>query len=122
VNNDVRDDMDTGTVAKREQLVGQFIERSLDEVEQMRRAVPQLVKGDAATWQEVRFCAQRVASTAKGFDLGVLCACAQELARLTDEKFAGAKLDEHFLMSVTSGIETVALELNELALRRARGR
>ncbi|MBC8025116.1 MAG: hypothetical protein H7Y89_03920 [Steroidobacteraceae bacterium] len=80
----------------------------------MRRCVPQLIKGDAATWQEVRFGAQRIAASAAGLDLGVLAACAQELASLTDERFAGATLNEFFLLSVTSAIEMVALELNQL--------
>jgi hypothetical protein len=101
--------------AERAQLIEQFLERSLDEVEQMRRSVPQLIKGDAATWQEVRFCAQRMATNARHFELGVLAACAQELARITDERVAGAKLDEHFLLTATTAIETVALELNQLA-------
>jgi hypothetical protein len=104
--------------AQREQLTAQFVARSIDEVEQMRRCVPQLIKGDPATWQEVRFCAQRMGALAHNLDLGVLAACARELALLTDERFAGAKLTEHFLMSVTTAIEAVALELNSLATRR----
>jgi hypothetical protein len=104
-----------GLAASRGMLRKQFIERSLDEVDQMRRCVPQLIKGDAATWQEVRFAAQRISSTATSLDLGVLAACAHELAKLTDERFAGAKLDANFLLSVTSGIEMVAIELNDLA-------
>jgi hypothetical protein len=115
--NDIRAKEDA---AERTQLIGQFLERSLDEVEQMRRSVPQLIKGDAATWQEVRFCAQRMSTNARQFELGVLAACAHELARITDEKFAGAKLDENFLLTATTAIETVALELNQLATPGAR--
>lgn len=112
--NDVRP-TDPGATDRRDQLRKQFIQRSLDEIDQMRRCVPQLIKGDAATWQEVRFGAQRIATTATSLELGVLAACAQELARLTDERFAGAKLDEQFLLAVTTGIEMVAIELNQLA-------
>ena len=86
----------------------------------MRRCVPQLVKGDAATWQEVRFAAQRIAATAKSLELGVLTACAQELAGLAEERFAGAKLDEHFLLSVTSAIEMVAIELSQISVEISR--
>ena len=111
---DVRDST-PGAAATRELLRKQFIARSLDEVDQMRRCVPQLIKGDAATWQEVRFGAQRMATTATSLELGVLAACAQELAALTDERFAGVQLNEHFLLSVTSGIEVLAIELNQLA-------
>ena len=111
---DIRD-TDPGAAAARELLRKQFIERSLDEIDQMRRSVPQLIKGDAATWQEVRFGAQRIAATAASLELGVLAACAQELAKLTDERFAGAKLDEHFLLSATTSVEMVAIELGELA-------
>ena len=111
---DIRD-TDPGAAAARELLRKQFIERSLDEIDQMRRSVPLLIKGDAATWQEVRFAAQRIAATATSLELGVLAACAQELAKLTDERFAGAKLDANFLLSVTSGIEVLAIELNDLA-------
>src|SRR5262245_8284085 len=113
--NDIRD---TKQGAEREKLIEQFLERSLDEVEQMRRSVPQLIKGDAATWQEVRFCAQRMSASAKLLDFGVLGACATELARIADEKFAGSKLDETFLVIATTAIETVALELNQLAAAR----
>jgi hypothetical protein len=111
---DVRDS-DPGAAARREQLQKEFIERSLVEVDQMRSSVPQLIRGDAATWQEVRFGAQRIAATAASFELGLLSACAAELAKLTDERFAGASLNEHFLLSVTSGIEMVAIELDHLA-------
>jgi hypothetical protein len=111
---DIRDS-NSGAAATRDVLVNQFIGRSLDEIDQMRRCVPQLIQGDAATWQEVRFGAQRIAATAASFELGVLAACAEELAHLTDERFAGAKVDEFFLLSVTSAIETVAIELNQLA-------
>jgi hypothetical protein len=109
-------DTDPGTAVLRRQQIREFLERSLDEVEQMRRSVPQLIKGDPATWQEVRFCVQRMAVTSKQFDFGVLGACADELAKLTDERFAGAKLDADFLLSVTTGIEALALELNELEI------
>lgn len=112
--NDVRGS-DPGPAARRDELVEEFVARSLVEVDRMRQCVPQLIKGDAATWQEVRFAAQRIAATAKSLDLGVLGACADELAKLTDERFAGANLTEHFLLSVTSGIEMVAIELNQLA-------
>jgi hypothetical protein len=111
--NNVRDS-NPGAAPSQEQLRKQFIESCLDEIDQMRRAVPQLIKGDAATWQEVRFGAQRIAATAASLELGVLAACALELAALTDERFAGAQLSEHFLLSVVSGIEMVAIELNQL--------
>ena len=48
--------------------------------------------------------------------VSVLGACADELAKLTDERFAGAKLNERFLLNVTTGIEAVALELNRLEI------
>jgi hypothetical protein len=108
-------DTNPGLAATSGLLRKQFIKRSLDEIDQMRRCVPQLIKGDAATWQEVRFGAQRITATATSLELGVLAACAQELAKLTDERFAGAKLDAHFLFSVTSAIEMMAIELNDLA-------
>ena len=117
--NDIRDN---NQGAGREALIEQFLERSLDEVEQMRRSVPQLIRGDAATWQEVRFCAQRMSASAKLLDLGVLGACAGELARIADEKFAGAKLDENFLVVATTAIETVALELSQLVAARTNRR
>jgi hypothetical protein len=107
-------DSDPGAAAMRDQHIRQFLGRSLDEVEQMRRSVPQLIKGDPATWQEVRFCAQRLSAKAKQLDYGVLGACADELVSLTNERFAGAKLDERFLLSVTTAIEALALELNQL--------
>jgi len=80
----------------------------------MRRNVPALVSNDTIAWQEVRFHAQRTATEAEGLELGVLAACARELAKLADERFAGATLDATFLLSTTSALETVALELNEL--------
>jgi len=83
-------------------------------VEQMRRNVPQLIAGDASVWQELRFAAQRATGIAKTLELGILAACAAELAALADEKFAGAALDAHFLLSATTAIETVAIEINRL--------
>jgi hypothetical protein len=111
--NDARDP-DNDTDARRRELIGLFLRRTLAEVEQMRRDVPKLISGDTLAWQELRFHAQRISGQANGLDLGVLGACAQELARLADEKFAGAALDAHLLLSTTSAIEMVAIELNEL--------
>ena len=51
---------------------------------------------------------------AKSLELGVLGACAAELAALTEEKFAGAALDAHFLLSATTAIEMVAIEVSRL--------
>lgn len=100
---------------KRKQLIQLFLQRTLGDVEQMRRNVPQLIAGDAVAWQEVRFAAQRAMGMAKSLELGVLSACAAELAALTEEKFAGVVLDAHFLLSTTTAIEMVAIELNRLS-------
>ncbi len=99
---------------RRQELITLFLRRTRDEIEQMRRNVPLLIAGDDAAWRHLRFCAQRMSGTAKGLELGVLSACAQELEGLTEERFSRATLDAHFLLSVTSAIEMVAIEINEL--------
>lgn len=111
--NDAREP-DIDADARRKQLIDLFLRRTLAEVEQMRRSVPALIANDTIAWQELRFYAQRIGGQADGLDLGVLGACARELARLADERFAGANLDANFLLSATSAIEMVAIELNEL--------
>ena len=111
--NDVRG-ADSSADDKRKQLIQLFLRRSFGDVEQMRRTVPRLVAGDPATWQDLRFAAQRMAGTAQGLELGILATRAKELARLADEKFAGITLDAHFLLSATTAIEMVAIELNRL--------
>jgi hypothetical protein len=115
--NDVRDP-DPSADATRNQLIELFLRRSLSEVEQMRRSVPKLISGDDATWQQVRFNAQRITGTAKGLELGVLAACGNELTALAEERYARARLDAHFLLSVTSAIEMVAIELARLLRER----
>jgi hypothetical protein len=105
---------DASADEKRRQLIQLFLRRSLGDVEQMRRNVPQLIAGDAAVWQELRFAAQRTAGMAKSLELGILAACAAELAGIADEKFAGATLDAHFLLAATTAIEMVAIEINRL--------
>jgi hypothetical protein len=115
--NDARDP-EPGADATRAQLVELFLRRSLGEVEQMRRAVPRLIAGDDATWQELRFNGQRIMGTANGLQLGVLVACAGELTALAEERFARATLDAHFLLSVTTAIEMVAIELARLLRER----
>lgn len=100
--------------ARRQELTALFLRRTLDEVEQMRRNVPQLIAGDDGAWRHLRFCAQRMRGTANGLELGVLSACARELEGLAEERFTRVELDAHFLLSVTSAIEMVAIELNEL--------
>jgi hypothetical protein len=99
---------------KRKQLVELFLQRTLADVEHMRRSVPQLIGADPGAWQELRFSAQRAAGMAKTLDLGLLAACARELAALADEKFAGKALDAPFLLAVTSAIEVVGIELDRL--------
>jgi hypothetical protein len=99
---------------KRKQLIKLFLQRTFDDVEHMRRSVPDLIAGDQAAWQELRFAAQRAASMAKSLELGILAACARELAALAEEKFAGIALDAHFLLGVTSAIEVLAIELDRL--------
>jgi len=99
---------------KRKQLIELFLQRTLEDVEHMRRGVPDLIAGDPTAWQELRFTAQRAAGMAKSLELGILAACTRELAALADEKFAGRALDAHFLLGVTSAIEVVAIELDRL--------
>jgi len=111
--NKVRD-LETGADATRKQLVDLFLRRSVTEVEQMRRGVPSLIKGDDAAWREVRFNAQRIAGTAHGLELGILSASAQELAGLADQQSARVAMDAHFLLTVTSAIEMMAIELARL--------
>ena len=99
---------------KRKQLIELFLRRTLEDVEQMRRSVPRLIVGDQSAWAELRFAAQRAAGTARSLELGVLGACATELAALANEKFSGRTLDANFLLTATSAIETVAIELSRL--------
>jgi hypothetical protein len=117
--NDVRDS-EPGADGTRKQLIDLFLRRSVSEIEQMRRGVPNLIKGDDAAWREVRFNAQRMAGTASGLHLGILSACAGELAALADERFARVAMDAHFLLSVTSAIEMVAIEVTRLLNEPAR--
>jgi hypothetical protein len=111
--NDVHD---SGSTAgeKRKQLVELLLQRTLEDVEHMRRSVPQLIAADQAAWQELRFSAQRAAGMAKTLDLGLLAACARELGQLADEKFSGKPLDAPFLLAVTSAIEVLGIELDRL--------
>jgi hypothetical protein len=99
---------------KRKQLVELFLQRTLEDVEHMRRNVPQLIAADQAAWQELRFSAQRAAGMAKTLELGLLAACSRELAKLADEKFAGKTLDAPFLLAVTSAIEVLGIEIDRL--------
>ena len=102
------------TPEKKQQLIALFLQRTLDDVEHARRSVPELIAADQAAWQELRFAAQRAASMAKTLELGVLESCARELAMLANEKFAGRALDADFLLTVTSAIEVVGIELERL--------
>jgi hypothetical protein len=97
----------------RSELVELFLRRTIAEVEQMRRNVPRLIDGDDAAWRELRVHAQRIGGMAGSLELGVLSACAKELGQLAEERFTRANVDAHFLLSVTSAIEMVAIELNE---------
>jgi hypothetical protein len=49
-----------------------------------------------------------------------LSACAKELAALADERFTRATMDARFLLTVTSAIEMVAIELARLLSERPR--
>ena len=99
---------------KRKQLIELFLKRTFEDVEHMRRSVPDLIAGDQAAWQELRFAAQRAAVMAKSLELGILAACAQELAALAEDKFAGKALDAHFLLKVTNAIEVLTIELDRV--------
>jgi hypothetical protein len=111
--NDVSGSGSTAEI-KRKQLIELFLQRTLEDVEHMRRNVPELIAADQAAWQELRFGAQRAAGMAKTLELGLLSACARELASLAEEKFAGKALDATFLLAVTSAIEVVGIELDRL--------
>lgn len=100
---------------QRKRLIGLFVQRTLDDVEQMRRDVPQLIAGDVAAWQDLRIAAQRAAAFARSLELGALGARAADLAAFADEKLSGAPLDTQLLMATTTAIETLAIELNRLS-------
>ncbi|HUQ11375.1 MAG TPA: hypothetical protein VM146_13760 [Steroidobacteraceae bacterium] len=105
--------------AKHRQLVDHFLRRTEAQIDHMRRDVPALIADDTIAWQDLRYHAQRIAAEAEKLDLGVLGACAGELSRLANERFAGAKLDARFLLSTTSAIEVVAIEIHELLAQRS---
>lgn len=98
----------------RKQLIDLFLQRTFNELEQMRRRVPVLIGNEDAAWRELRYFALRTQGTAHSLELGVLSDCAKELAGLAEERFARVNLDAHFLLAVTSAIEMVAIELNAL--------
>lgn len=100
--------------AIRTEFISLLLVRTVDDVEQMRRNVPALIAGDDAAWRHLRFRAQRIRGTAQGLDLGVLSACARELERLAEERFTRVEIDAQFLLSVTSAIEMVAIELSRI--------
>jgi hypothetical protein len=102
------------TAEKRKQLVGLFLQRTLDDVEHARRSVPELIAGDQPAWQELRFSAQRAAGMARTLELGLLEVCARELATLADGRVPGQALDAQFLLAVTSAIEVMGIELERL--------
>ncbi|HET9863775.1 MAG TPA: hypothetical protein VFP37_10060 [Steroidobacteraceae bacterium] len=105
---------DTTAGDKRKQLIRLFLQRTLGDIEQMRRDVPQLIAGQPAAWQELRFASQRAAGMARSFDLEVLANCVADLAALAEQRFAGAALEAQFLWSTTTAIEVAAIEANRL--------
>ena len=107
-------DPDNDAKAKRKELVDLFLQRTHDDVEKMRRSVSALIANETAAWQELRFHSRRIAGQADSLELGVLGACAHELARLADERFTLAVLDANFMLTVSSAIEVVSIELREL--------
>jgi hypothetical protein len=111
--NDVRDP-DPSADQQRKQLIDLFLKRTLAEVEQMRRNVPRLIGGDLAAWRDLRFDAQRIMGTSRGLELGVLSACASELAALAAERLERTSVDAQFLLAVTTAIEMVAIEISRL--------
>jgi hypothetical protein len=111
-----------GSESRKRELVDLFLSRTLSDVEQMRRNVPRLVGGDDAAWRELKFHAQRICGVAQGLDLGLLSACARELGQLAEERFSRASVDAHFLLSVTTAIEMLAIELSESAACATRDR
>lgn len=110
----IPDDMSAAGLEQRRQLRQAFLERAVRELNGLRDAWPELAGNDAALWQEVRFSAQQMHATANKLDLPLLAACAAELARLADDRFAGTPVDEHLLDCVASAIETIGLELTSL--------
>ena len=51
---------------------------------------------------------------ARNLELGLLEVCARELATLAEGKVPGKALDAQFLLTVTSAIEVMAIELERL--------
>jgi hypothetical protein len=84
----------------------------------MRGLAVRLEAGDAAAWGEIQILAHNIAARALTLKLGLLNACARELENLADEKLAGAAVDAFFMQCMSSGIETIALEIE--ALKRGR--
>ncbi len=91
-----------------------FLRRAAADVQRMRLLAPDLATGDVATWHEVRYLSQQLERHARNRDLAVLRGCARELANLTGEKFAGANVDSFLLHCVSSGIETLSMEIQQL--------
>jgi hypothetical protein len=97
----------------------QFLLMTVSAIERMRQSVPQLEKGDQATWQELRFASHNLVEKAAKLEVGIVGACAKEIEKLAEEKFAGAVIDDFFMLCATSAIETLSMEVKRLRTEAA---
>jgi hypothetical protein len=104
--------------AARERQVREFLDDATRDLQRMRGLAVRLEANDAVAWEEIRNLAHNIAARASTLRLGLLNTCARELENLADENLAGATVDAFFMQCASSGIETIALEVE--ALKRGR--
>jgi hypothetical protein len=92
----------------------EFLTDATRDVERMRGLVAELEAGDPAAWSRVQNLAHNLGARSQALKLGVMNAAARELEGFTNERQAGAPLDDFFVQCVISAIETLALEIASL--------
>lgn len=104
-------------IAERErhrQLLEEFLEDATRDVEKMRALLMELEGGADHAWSRVQTMSHNLVARATHLKLGILASCALELEKFTEERQAGAPIDDFFMQCVGGAIETLALEIASL--------
>jgi hypothetical protein len=101
--------------ARNRQLVNELLVDATRDLERLRELVAPLASRDESAWLQVRTLAHNLAARAQALKLVVLDACAHELEELASERLEGAAPDRYLMLCVSSAIEALALELDQLS-------
>jgi hypothetical protein len=110
----VAHDLNSLEEQKRKEAARKLVDDAAHRLYELRRKTPHLESGDFGAWETADALAREIIRAGAALDLGLLVACAKEVAHFTALRAAGSPLEPDLVLYLLTGLDTLGMELERL--------